>query len=100
MSAHRTTLHQLLIVFVACVLFCAVLSAEVPELLSLTDNASNDFTIHKTSTRELAQALNAAIDTHILRHAEQFERATCASLPPNTEPSSSSLFLLHSVLRT
>ena len=100
MSAHSSTLDRFLIVFVVCVLFCAVLSAELPELLSLTDNASHDFTIHKTSTRELAQALHAAIDTHVLRHAEQLERTTYAPFPPNTETPSSSLFPLHSILRS
>ena len=98
MLAHRSTPDQLLILFAVCVLFCAVLSAEVPELLSLTDNASNDFTIHKTSSRELAQAMSAAIDMYVLRDAERFERTTCASFPANTETSSFSP--LHSILRT
>jgi hypothetical protein len=99
MSAHRSTLAQILISFTVCLLLYAVLSAEVPELMSLTDNASNDFTIHKTVNREIAKTLAASIHMHALRDADPFERTTWASLPPNTETPPSLLFPLHSVLR-
>jgi hypothetical protein len=100
MSAHRSTLAQLLISFAVCLLFCTIISAEVPELMSLTDNASNDFTIHKTVNREFAQTLNAVAHTPVLLGTEPSECTTCASFPASTETPSSPLFLLHSVLRT
>ena len=100
MSKHRSTVARLLITFAVCLVFCAVLFAEVPELMSLTDNVSNDFTIHKTGNREFAKALNAASHIHFLRDAERFERATSASFVANPETPASPLFLLGSVLRT
>lgn len=100
MSKHRSTVARILISFAVCLLFCAVLCAEVPELMSLTDNVSNDFTIHKTGNREFAKALNAASHIHLLRDAERFERPSCASFLANPETPASPLFQLRSVLRT
>ncbi len=100
MSAHRSTLARFLISLAVCMLFCTIVSAEVPELLSLTDNASNDFTIHKTTTREVAQALNAVAHTPVLLGIEPTERTTCVLFALTAETPSSQLFLLNSVLRT
>jgi hypothetical protein len=99
MSA-RSTLARFLIAFTACLLFCTIVSAEVPELMSLTDNASNDFTIHKTAKWEVAQAVNAIAPTPVLLRVASFESLAHASAPAGTETPSSPLFLLNSVLRT
>jgi hypothetical protein len=99
MPAHRPILTQLLLSLAVCFLCCAVLSAELPELMSLSDDASNDFTIHKTSSREYAKAASAAIHKYVPRNVETFDRAACSPFREGAETISSSLFLLHSVLR-
>ena len=100
MSAHHSTLARLLISFAVCLLFCTIVSAEVPELMSLTDNVSNDFTIHKTANREFAQALKTVAHTPVLLGAEPVERTIYPLLLAPTKTPASSLFLLNSVLRT
>jgi hypothetical protein len=85
------------------VLLCGILAAELPELLSLTDNTSNDFTICKASSLSLPvlqRAKNvrkATIDLDYSSHGSFFlHRGTFekAELVP------SFLLNLHSILRT
>ena len=47
MLTHRSILDRLPLSLAVCFLLCGIASAEIPELLSLIDNTSNDFTISK-----------------------------------------------------
>jgi len=102
MRADRSIFGRLVFCFVICVLLCGIVSAELPELLSLTDNTSNDFTIRKASGRECSSTLSAAIHNSVpldTRDPECGSRTHCAFALVAPETVSSDLFVLHSVLR-
>ena len=50
MSSARMKIGTLLALAVVSLLLCGIVAAELPELLSLTDNAANDFTVRNPST--------------------------------------------------
>ena len=60
MLTYRPILTRLFFTAVACLLLCGIISAEIPELLSLTDDTSNDFTIRKAGSAECAATFSAA----------------------------------------
>jgi hypothetical protein len=102
MLARRSILGRLLLSFAVCLLLCGIASAEIPELLSLTDNASNDFTISKAARLECNPPLGAAIHKSIPLDMKNFEcgaHTHCASTFVDAETISSDLLVLHSVLR-
>jgi hypothetical protein len=102
MLSHPAIFGRLLFSFVVCLLLCGIVSAEIPELLSLTDNASNDFTIHKTCRREFKPTLSAAIHKSLPPDTKNFEcgaHTHCASTFVGVETISTDLLVLHSVLR-
>jgi len=101
MPAHRSTLRRLFFSLVVCSLLCGIVSAELPELLSLTDNTSNDFTIRKANAREYTPRLSTRIHESPL-YAKNFECSARTRFEPTfvgAERISSNLFVLHSVLR-
>src|ERR1700689_3672659 len=59
MARERTKFEKFLVTAVICLLVCAIVAGELPELLSLTDNATNDFTVVQTKSMAL----------HVLVHA-------------------------------
>jgi hypothetical protein len=102
MFCRTSILVRMLLLIAASVLLCAVMAAEIPELVSLTDDTSNDFTIHKADATAYALMLSIANfrslpmnpksfeDDEDIRHAPAFEDAGPSSVDS----------LLHSVLRT
>ena len=85
-----------------CLLLCAIVAAEVPELLRLTDETSNDFTMRRASGREVNQTLSAAIHRSVILDTENFEHkggARDARTFKGAEIVFSDLFVLHSVFR-
>jgi hypothetical protein len=102
MLTYPSILGRLLFSFAVCLLLCGIVSTEIPELLALTDNACNDFTIGKAGGRECTTTLSAAIHKSVLLHRKNFECRLRTHLVPifvGTETISSNLFVLHSVLR-
>jgi len=102
MLTHPSILGRLLFTFAVCLLLCGIVSVEIPELLSLTDNASNDFTIRKTGKQECKPTLRAAIHKSVPPDTKNFESAPrihCASIFVGAETISMDLFVLYSVLR-
>jgi hypothetical protein len=100
---HRSILARLMFSAIAFVLICGIVSAELPECLSLTDNTTNDFTVRK----------NVSIEhIHLLRAAKQgpFQVVLTTVKPSATELWTATvkgasaictrLFIFHSVLRT
>jgi hypothetical protein len=88
---------------IVSLLLCGIIAAELPELLSLTDNTSNDFTISKVSssrlpcTQSVQNVQKAAMDLNNPSHGSLFVHLgpfVKARLIPAL------LFILHSILRT
>jgi hypothetical protein len=50
MARKRTQRGRILVTVVVCLLLCGVVVGEFPELLTLTDNATNDFTVVRTQS--------------------------------------------------
>jgi hypothetical protein len=88
---------------VLCLLLCGIFAGELPELLSLTDNTANDFTVRSAYSVVPHVRLNASKDVRIadrdsrpapnlfFSHLSPFEKA---ELVP------SEVFILYSILRT
>lgn len=102
MFTRRYFRHSLPLTFIAFLLLCGLVTAEIPELISLTDNPSNDFMIRKASGRERATLLSLAIPKFFLldTHKSGCEARACRLFSLNlngTIPSDSPE--LQSVLR-
>jgi hypothetical protein len=104
MMLARTTIRKLLVWSLFSLLLCGVVASEFPELLTLTDNASNDFTVRKTSTEGLLALpgargpvriadINSSVPATTVLHSRLIPFEKAAPVP-------SELFILHSVLRT
>jgi hypothetical protein len=92
----------MLVAIAASVLFVGIVATELPELLSLTDNTSNDFAFRKAGPAECTSILNTANHCPIPLNMKDSEYSTdirwTAALE-DAAPPSSDLCLLHSVLR-
>jgi len=71
MSRRRTRIVGIVARLVVFLVLCGIVGGEFPELLSLTDNTSNDFTVRKT---------NNAVSP-LTRNANRHDRAS--NLKPN-----------------
>ena len=98
---YRSILGRLLFLFVVSLLLCAIVSAEIPELASLTDNTSNDFTVRKLISADCARASSAANQPANRVAVSAEARAIVFPLPmeENASLRHSGLFILNSVLR-
>jgi hypothetical protein len=102
MSRRRIASAGLLAPLVASLLILGIVATELPELVSLVDDTSNDFVVRNASHKECAPAFTSPSHSFLQPEINHFrfdarqERATSfvvAELDP------SELFLLHSVLR-
>jgi hypothetical protein len=59
MARGRTNIGRILVTAIVFVLLCGIVAGEFPELLSLTDNATNDFTLLRTNSLALPVLLRA-----------------------------------------
>ena len=104
MARRLASFGKILVPALALLLLCGIAAAEIPELLSLTDNTSNDFSVCKAdplvlSVRFEASRGNPVVDSDsnasahdfLFSHLNPFDQAI---LVPSEQ------FLLHSVLRT
>lgn len=100
MSCRTSTAIRLLLLIAACSLICAIVVDQFPELLSLTDNTSNDFTIRKESFASHVLMLGAG-NHSILLDSKGPEDDTWIRRPPTFEDgrASSASFLLLCTLR-
>jgi hypothetical protein len=60
MSSRRRTSTRIVFPLLASLLVLGIVGAELPELLSLADNTSNDFMVRKVGRAECARPLTAA----------------------------------------
>lgn len=102
MSRHGSIVRTLGIALVI-LLLCAIFASELPELLSLTDNTANDFTMPSANSLVfpiLHGPLNVekpVIKFNISTQDSLFGRLGSVE---ETELAPSHLFILHSALRT
>jgi hypothetical protein len=104
MLTHRSILGRLLLSLAVCFLLCGIASAEFPELLTLIDNTSNDFTISKgarqqctlTPTLSEGRSNSAPLDT---QNFECGAHPHCSPTVVGAETISSDLFVLYSNFR-
>ena len=104
MSFGRTDIGKILLRALVLLLLCGIVVEEFPELLSLTDNATNDFTVIRINSRTSPTLVHAAghvrkadLDSYTYAPELCFSRVSSfdkAELVP------SGAFILHSVLRT
>ena len=103
MLRHQSTFLRLLLSLMVCLLLSAILTAELPELLTLSDNTSNDFTGRKAGSRECIGTLDFAVHKSVSSDAMNFRhdaQTGSASLLASAGPNSYDLSVLHSLLRT
>jgi hypothetical protein len=104
MVRNRIHLGKILVTAIAFLLLCGIVVGEFPELQSLTDNATNDFTVVRTrltassvllysNARRPAAALHARIPADILLSSRLGPLHESATIPPKRSA-------LYSVLRT
>jgi hypothetical protein len=101
MFAHRSTFTPLLLSCLACWLSCVIVFGEIPELVSLTDNTSNDFAVRRPASAESVHVLSVAKQGAIQIFARAVEHIA-AELRKSTvqdTPTRSALFIVISVLR-
>jgi hypothetical protein len=102
MPSARIKIGKILVPILVSLLLCGIVAAEFPELLSLTDNTANDFTIWKTNPSTPVQQSVATLRLA----AAHFEKSAPVELKLHsitielTLSISSDVLALHSVLRT
>lgn len=103
MPSRRSSASKLLVPIIVGLLLCGVIAAELPELLSLTDNTSNDFTLRKSPAPQGAQNLRAAsnnagrVNTEVFADNQQFGRTAAFDEVKRVSPN---LFVVLCTLRT
>jgi hypothetical protein len=93
---------KLLVVVAASVFLLGIVVNELPELLTLSDNTSNDFAMRKAGAAEFASMLSTANHRPLPLNMKGPEYGTDIRWAPALEdpkPASSDLFFLYSVLR-
>jgi hypothetical protein len=102
MFVRRLTFAVVLLSGLACWLSCVIVLEEIPELLSLTDNTSNDFTVRKAASAEGVHVLSVAKQGAIKIFARAVEHLAAElrkSSFQDATPTCSALFIVNSVLR-
>lgn len=100
MSARHSTLTRLLLSCLACWLSCVIVFGELPELLSLTDNTSNDFAMRRAASADI-HVLSVAKQSvvQIFARAVEYSAELRESTVEDRSASRSALFIINSVLR-
>lgn len=98
----RSTIVRRIGVALVGLLLCAIFASELPELLSLTDNTSNDYAVRSADSL-VSPVLDTARRVH--KPTIEFCISVRAPLPGNlgtleeTELTPAHLFILYSILR-
>jgi hypothetical protein len=101
MFARHSRFTALLSFCLACLLSCVIVFGEFPELLSLTDNTSNDFAMRRAASAEGVHVLSVAkhVAIQIFARAAEYSAELRNSTVQHTSPTRSALFIVNSVLR-
>lgn len=104
MASARIKIGKILVPVLISLLLCGIVAAEFPELLSLTDNTANDFTVGKAKTAVSHSLPDASrrvrmtdVDSNVLTPSSILLRLSRLEKTPLFP---SELSVLHSVLRT
>ena len=103
MPSRRFNSATILIAVIVGLLTCAVVVAELPELLTLTDCTANDFAVRKTSASHTITKPSAARYDPIQPNTNRpkyGEQAGWNSIFEGVKPTATSLFILLCTLRT
>jgi hypothetical protein len=104
MARDQTNIGKILVSAVVVLLLCGIVAGEFPELLTLTDNATNDFTVLRT--KSAASPVLLAARKHLPVSDVNSNTLTPASFFSYARPIEkeayvpSGAFVLHSILRT
>src|SRR5215470_309078 len=101
MRARRSSSASVLVSLVSCLVLCSMVFAETPELLSLTDNTSNDFSVSKYHSPEGVRLLSTPVLSvmKLSLGGVWHDSSELLAAEDNSSPTYSELFILHSVLR-
>ena len=101
MFARQSTFIRLLLSCLACCLACVIVFGELPELLSLTDNTSNDFAMLRAASAESVHVLSVAKQgaVQIFARAVEYSAELGESTVEDASSTRSALFIINSVLR-
>jgi hypothetical protein len=102
MSMRRIISAGFMAPLVASLLILGIVAVELPELVSLVDDTSNDFVVRKAGHGENASTVTAPTHSLLTLEAKYFGCAGRHEYAPDfvvAEVVASELFLLHSVLR-
>lgn len=102
MFRRGSTSAKLLVAVAASVFLLGIVATELPELLTLSDNTSNDFAMRKAGSAECASMLSTANHRPMSLNMKDSEYGTdirCAPALEDPKPAPVDLFFLHSVLR-
>lgn len=103
MFRRGSTSVKFLVAVAACVFLLGIVATELPELLTLSDNTSNDFSMRKAGVVEFATTLSTANQNPLTLTEIRAECGADIRRAPvfeDPKPASSDLFFLNSVLRT
>jgi hypothetical protein len=103
MRSRRSLHSRILFCTIISVLLCSVFATELPELLSLTDSTSNDFTVRDAAARPFPAHASAGVGTSSAFDLKNYPQAVGllhSVVHESTTPVSADLQYLHSVLRT
>jgi hypothetical protein len=104
MPRKRTQIGKFLVPALVFLLLCGIVAGEFPELLSLTDNTTNDFTVIRTKSAALPVLLHAGSHHPVADiNCNTLAPTLLFSLPSSLEETASispERSTLHSVLRT
>ena len=93
MVSKRIIISKILAQAVLCLLSCGIVAGELPELLSLTDNATNDFTVRGARSVVPTVRLKASKHVRIVDKAAPAPNLLLSRLGP------SDIFIFCSILR-
>jgi hypothetical protein len=102
MLTDRSILGRLLLSLAVWFLLCGIASAEIPELLSLIDNTSNDFTISEAGRQQCTPTLSEGTSNSVPLDKQNFECGAhphCSPTVVGAATISSDLFVLYSDFR-
>ncbi len=104
MTRKRTRIGGIVAQVIVFVLLCGIVGGEFPELLSLTDNTSNDFTVRKTNSTVSCLSRDASRHDRVSdvapNIAERVSTFSCFSPFERAELVPSGVLNLYSILRT
>jgi len=104
MTRARSHDGKIVVLVLVVLMLCVIVTVELPELLTLVDNTSNDFTVRKINTADsfVLQVVSNHPQSAFIEFCSSAPELPFSHLNPfeKARPVSSRLFVLYSDLRT